>query len=327
MLGNHDAHVLKIGRGGEGKKHHEQVAKTLTDADWRYLEAMPLVLKLEKLETVVVHGGLMPGVALDKQDQDTVINMRSFDADGKPSKRIEGGVPWASRWPGPLHARVRARRGARAAAMAARDGPRHRLLLRAQAHRAGAPGAPARLSLGTQGVDRRGARMMRGWILCVCVGASGCVALASEPPANDAGTDDAGTLVPSDAGTDAGGEDAGTFDAGSGDSGFVDAGSIDAGSVDAGTLDSGMTDAGLEPMPVISRNVPAHASSGTASDANDDDYDTIWRSSETTSAATPSWLAYDLSGVPAAHRGAQCWSPGTARTAATPTTTTPRRTR
>jgi predicted phosphodiesterase len=104
VLGNHDAHVLKIGRGGEGKKHHEQVARTLTDADWRYLEAMPLVLPFEGLGAVVVHGGLQPGVPFDQQEKDVVINMRSFDMEGKPSKRIENGVPWASMWPGPLHA-------------------------------------------------------------------------------------------------------------------------------------------------------------------------------------------------------------------------------
>ncbi len=50
--------------------------------------------------------------------------------------------------------------------------------------------------------------------------------------------------------------------------------------------------------PVISRDVPAFASSGTASDANDDSYDTTWRSR-----STPAWLAYDLSSVPAAERG------------------------
>jgi hypothetical protein len=61
--------------------------------------------------------------------------------------------------------------------------------------------------------------------------------------------------------------------------------------------------AGLAPMPIISFGVPAYASSGTASDANDDSYDTVWRSSEMTSSSTPSWLAYDLSSVPAAERG------------------------
>jgi hypothetical protein len=56
--------------------------------------------------------------------------------------------------------------------------------------------------------------------------------------------------------------------------------------------------AGVTSWPVISRDVPAFASSGTAADANDDSYDTSWRA-DTTSA----WLAYDLSAVPAAERG------------------------
>jgi acyl-CoA thioesterase-1 len=56
------------------------------------------------------------------------------------------------------------------------------------------------------------------------------------------------------------------------------------------------------PMPLISRSKPAFASSGTASNANDANYDTIWRSSAAISASTPAWLAYDLSSVPAAQR-------------------------
>jgi lysophospholipase L1-like esterase len=51
--------------------------------------------------------------------------------------------------------------------------------------------------------------------------------------------------------------------------------------------------------PIISRGVPAFASSGysPASNANDDSYDTTWRSQ-----GTPAWLAYDLSTVPASIR-------------------------
>ena len=55
------------------------------------------------------------------------------------------------------------------------------------------------------------------------------------------------------------------------------------------------------PAPLISRNVPAFASSeegGAARNANDGDYATFWRS-----VGTPAWLAYDLSSVPAAQRG------------------------
>jgi lysophospholipase L1-like esterase len=50
---------------------------------------------------------------------------------------------------------------------------------------------------------------------------------------------------------------------------------------------------------IISRNVPAFASSGyyPASFADDDNYDTVWRSQ-----GTPAWLAYDLSGVPSSDR-------------------------
>ena len=78
---------------------------------------------------------------------------------------------------------------------------------------------------------------------------------------------------------------------------------------DAAELDAGAVQvapdghAALAPMPIISFGVPAYASSGTASNANDTSYDTVWRSSETTSSSAPSWLAYDLSSVPAAKRG------------------------
>ena len=59
-----------------------------------------------------------------------------------------------------------------------------------------------------------------------------------------------------------------------------------------------------ETMVVISRGVPAYASSSSypASNANDDDYNTPWRSSGAVSESSPAWLAYDLSGVPAAQR-------------------------
>ncbi|MEO7020957.1 MAG: SGNH/GDSL hydrolase family protein [Ktedonobacteraceae bacterium] len=51
--------------------------------------------------------------------------------------------------------------------------------------------------------------------------------------------------------------------------------------------------------PLVSRNVPAFASSSaySTSNANADHYDTSWRSR-----GTPIWLAYDLSRVPAAQR-------------------------
>jgi lysophospholipase L1-like esterase len=60
-----------------------------------------------------------------------------------------------------------------------------------------------------------------------------------------------------------------------------------------------------QPMPLISRNAPAFASTldYPPSNADDDDYNTAWRSTGTPSTAAPAWLAYDLSAVPPAHRG------------------------
>jgi lysophospholipase L1-like esterase/thiol-disulfide isomerase/thioredoxin len=55
----------------------------------------------------------------------------------------------------------------------------------------------------------------------------------------------------------------------------------------------------LAPMPVISRGIPAYASSGSALESNDSSYDTQWRSSGN----PPVWIAYDLSKLPATING------------------------
>ena len=102
VRGNHDAHVLlyRRGKASEMRNHHLEVAKSLDEADWKYLEAMPLWLRLPGI--IVVHAGLVPGIPLEAQEEDSLLNMRSLTPNGKKwSKRIEGGEPWASKWPGP----------------------------------------------------------------------------------------------------------------------------------------------------------------------------------------------------------------------------------
>jgi hypothetical protein len=127
VLGNHDAHVLRLGPGAPNdddasgaksakapKADHVAVAQALAPAEWAWLEARPLWLHLDGREQhdeddedphaqhLVVHGGLVPGVALEDQKREHLLNMRSIKPDGAPSKRIEG-VPWGSRWRGPPH--------------------------------------------------------------------------------------------------------------------------------------------------------------------------------------------------------------------------------
>ncbi|MBF5046638.1 metallophosphatase [Aggregicoccus sp. 17bor-14] len=108
VRGNHDAHVLGArARGGvraDGRKlkrEHQRVLDTLAPEDWAYLEAQPLYRRFPELNVIAVHGGLVPGVALEAQDSNLLLNLRSITPEGAPSKRIDNGVPWASQWKGP----------------------------------------------------------------------------------------------------------------------------------------------------------------------------------------------------------------------------------
>jgi diadenosine tetraphosphatase ApaH/serine/threonine PP2A family protein phosphatase len=99
VKGNHDAHVLKYRRGEEMKKEHKHVAKTLSEPDWKFLESLPLFLRLPGV--IVVHAGALSGIPLEEQEENALINMRSITPDGGWSKKLDAGVPWASRWTGP----------------------------------------------------------------------------------------------------------------------------------------------------------------------------------------------------------------------------------
>lgn len=106
VMGNHDAHVLRIRAGTlqkAPKPTHAKVAEALTDADWQWLEALPHSLELPAFGARVVHAGLVPGVPMEAQSRDLMITLRSITPEGKPSKKIDEGVPWASLWRGPEH--------------------------------------------------------------------------------------------------------------------------------------------------------------------------------------------------------------------------------
>jgi hypothetical protein len=104
VLGNHDAHVLRTLDGaGDDRPKHQAVAASLAAADVAWLRQRPLWLRPGSAAGyIVVHGGLVPGVPLEAQAREYLINLRSITEDGRPSKRIEG-TPWAALWPGPEH--------------------------------------------------------------------------------------------------------------------------------------------------------------------------------------------------------------------------------
>lgn len=110
VMGNHDHRVVTVWaacRAGDPprglKPHHARAAAELDDEDHAFLAALPHHLGLPDVGVRVVHAGLVPGVPLSDQDPASMRTMRSLRPDGQASARIEDGVPWASRWPGPEH--------------------------------------------------------------------------------------------------------------------------------------------------------------------------------------------------------------------------------
>jgi len=107
VRGNHDHAVLRwrdAVRSGvfpDRVTQHLAVAQKLTSQDWAVLERLPLYLPVPDHNTIVVHGGLVPGLPLERQEQDMLLNMRTLRPDGTGSRRPDDGVLWGSAWPGP----------------------------------------------------------------------------------------------------------------------------------------------------------------------------------------------------------------------------------
>ena len=121
VLGNHDEKVLRVAAGENGsppavgdplaraggRGEHARVAAALEAGDLDWLRDLPRWLSLGPEnpggpETLVVHGGFLPGVPLADQDPELLIHLRSIRPDGHPSKRLDG-APWGSVWHGPQH--------------------------------------------------------------------------------------------------------------------------------------------------------------------------------------------------------------------------------
>eukprot|EP00993_Chasmostoma_nieuportense_P002939 NODE_3693_length_918_cov_27.925411_g3541_i0.p1 GENE.NODE_3693_length_918_cov_27.925411_g3541_i0~~NODE_3693_length_918_cov_27.925411_g3541_i0.p1 ORF type:complete len:289 (+),score=39.58 NODE_3693_length_918_cov_27.925411_g3541_i0:41-868(+) len=109
VLGNHDWTVLRwyAYEHGEGPYPiysnpdgpHRQLALQLTAPQHAYLAQLPHIINLPQYHTIVVHAGLVPGVALKDQNPYDVLHMRNLH-NGDPSEVGEG-VPWPSQWQGP----------------------------------------------------------------------------------------------------------------------------------------------------------------------------------------------------------------------------------
>src|SRR5580698_5311765 len=102
--GNHEQKLL-AGHAGTARlgPEHQPVADSLSAADWRTLEAMPLWLDLPEHGVRVVHAGVLPGVDIEHMPKDALLRMRTIDSHGAWSDARDGGTLWGALYEGPLH--------------------------------------------------------------------------------------------------------------------------------------------------------------------------------------------------------------------------------
>jgi hypothetical protein len=102
-LGNHEAKLLSWReRGAPLGPGHQHVADSLSDEDWRMIEAMPLVIDLPEHGARVVHAGVIPGTPVEDTPREALLLMRSIDR-GEWSASRDEGVLWGSVYEGPTH--------------------------------------------------------------------------------------------------------------------------------------------------------------------------------------------------------------------------------
>ena len=111
VLGNHDCYSLEVWhrrQQGEARRPRRWLLDALDGSDWVFLASLPLFLRLglESAggpEAVVVHAGVVPGVPLEEQERDYLLNLRSMVEGTAPTSRLLMRWPWAAAWRGPEH--------------------------------------------------------------------------------------------------------------------------------------------------------------------------------------------------------------------------------
>ncbi|XP_052801411.1 serine/threonine-protein phosphatase 1-like isoform X1 [Mya arenaria] len=116
IRGNHDESSIREARHFRDDPNYELSEKyawikNLTEADFRYLNSLPYTISLPTLNSVIVHGGLLPGVSLENQKLNDMTNMRNIEINEDPfvgetlvaSNKHSEGEPWVDLWAGPEH--------------------------------------------------------------------------------------------------------------------------------------------------------------------------------------------------------------------------------
>lgn len=106
VMGNHERRLLRYHDTGDPmaiKSGDWNTLPQLQPKDWECLRRMPLTIQLPELDTVLVHGGFLPGQPWSEQGIDIVTHVQVIDSNGQPARRTDcpEGIPWADQWQGP----------------------------------------------------------------------------------------------------------------------------------------------------------------------------------------------------------------------------------
>lgn len=75
-----------------------KLARSLTDEQAAWLQECPVILRVGQFkdmgDVVVVHGGLVPGVPLERQELSSVMSMRTIDLYTHVPSASKDGTPW-----------------------------------------------------------------------------------------------------------------------------------------------------------------------------------------------------------------------------------------
>jgi bis(5'-nucleosyl)-tetraphosphatase (symmetrical) len=114
VMGNHDYKFMKwwknVGSSNDVYGKHPYYTE-FSDEDVNYIARMSPYIKLQELNTIIVHAGLRPGIPLEKQTKDDLYYIRYMDEYQKfvslkkinslGSKAAAGAHFWTEYWKGP----------------------------------------------------------------------------------------------------------------------------------------------------------------------------------------------------------------------------------
>jgi hypothetical protein len=104
VRGNHEDKVLSGKDDPDAlPDEHRRIAEDLDKAEWRQLEAMPLWLDLPEHGLRVVHGGVIPGQAIERMPPEAILKMRAIDGRGRWTDEKDERPLWGEVYLGPPH--------------------------------------------------------------------------------------------------------------------------------------------------------------------------------------------------------------------------------